>query len=238
MRKSLHVLMAAGLILTFAAILGGMLHTATSDRQEPTEVPAQPANDSNPPPSAQSDVPDLGTSIPIQSPEAQRPTLPPGTESLVEALDSYDELYQAIFAQKGGSGEQYKELGRRRQVLASLLISLIDAGVQRKYKRRPPFQDYPVAIDDVVEMIYTKPCRGCVNIDFEILAPIDVIEGRAPGYLPYDGFRFSLHCPAKMNIDLKAANDEVFVEDLSNNYCFEPISRPADQNGASPSGQP
>jgi len=41
------------------------------------------------------------------------------------------------------------------------------------------------------------------------------LKGAWPGYLPYDGFRISLHCQAKMNIDFKTANDEAFVQDIN-----------------------
>lgn len=209
MRKLLIALMAAGLLLTFAALLGGILHEATSNRPGPANVAGQPAGASNLPPDAQPNTPGLRTDIPAQRPETRdREAL--GSDSLREALNAYDELYQSVFAQQSLSAEESRELARRRQVLDSLLIPRINAAIQRKYRRRPPFQDYPVAINNVVDMIYTKPCRGCINIDFEILAPTDVIEGRLPGYLPYDSFRISLHCPAKMNVDFKAANDEVF----------------------------
>lgn len=237
MKKTQYVLMATGMILIFAGLLGGILQKAATNHPGQSEVPAEVADDSNQSPSAQSDAVDIGKNIPTQSPETKR-TDASGSDSLFEALDSYDALYQAIFAKSGGSNEEYAELGRRRKILDSLLITRINAAVLRKYRRKPLFHDYPLTINNVVDMIYSKPCRGCINIDYEIHAPTDVISGRLPGYLPYDSWRSSLHCQVKMTVAHDAANDEAFVQDISNNYCFVPISHPADQNETTSSEQP
>jgi len=222
MRKFLLFLMVAGLLLTFSTLFRVVLKRATGDRPDPGEATRKAVDEFGAPLAAQSSAPDVGRDVSDSAPKLQRADVPE-SDSLSEALISYDELYQGIFAQKSGSGEEYAELGRRRRVIESLLVPRITRAVQRKYQRRPSFQDYPVVIDNVVDIIYTKPCRGCVNIDYEILARTNVIGG--------------MHCPVKMTIAREPANDEAFVQN-ADNYCFEPITHPTDGDEPAPSGQP
>src|SRR5438105_2531213 len=222
MRKLLFGTMVAGLLLAFVALIGSILHDPG-----PNESQNQTVAPSNPNGIAQSDAPLPEASISPQS-DASNSAEGSTADPLGAALASYDAMIQAMARSNSDPAwDENTEFLRRRRTLESLLLPRIEAAMKRKYRRRPPFQNYPLVTNNLVDTIYTStaPCKRCMNIDYEIDVPSKVIDE----YLPYDPYRFGLHCWVTMYLAPRQGDDEATVKDIEHNYCFEPISHTPDR---------
>jgi hypothetical protein len=95
----------------------------------------------------------------------------------------------------------------------------VNLALKRKYRRRESVRTLPGEMTVDIESLHNQQgCYRCVHVGYEIF---DSKEGKGD---PFEDHSHHLIASCSLHISLAKAesDDEVFVDDLDHNLCFEP----------------